>query len=64
MNSPDANFSARPVMYSALRCERPAERRVGRSLARTWAGVGKEGCVSWKRAVNFLRIEAAAAPET
>lgn len=39
-------------------------RSVGRSLAMTWAGEGKAGCVSGKSAVNFLRIEAAAAPET
>lgn len=51
-------------MYSALRCERPAVRRVGRSLVKTWAGDGKAGWVSSNRAVNFLRIEAAAAPET
>jgi hypothetical protein len=30
----------------------------------TCAGEGKAGCVSSKRAVNFLRMEAAAAPET
>lgn len=64
VNSPEANFSASPVMYSALRCERPAVRSVGMSFVRTWAGEGNAGCVSSKRAVNFLRIEAAAAPET
>lgn len=64
VNSPEANFSASPVMYSALRCESPAVRSVGMSFVRTWAGEGNAGCVSSKRAVNFLRIEAAAAPET
>jgi hypothetical protein len=51
-------------MYSALRWERPAVRSVGMSFEITWAGEGKDGCVSGKRAVNFLRIEAAAWPET
>jgi hypothetical protein len=51
-------------MYSALRWDRPAVRRVGKSFAMTCAGDGKEGCVSGKRAVNFLRMEAAACPET
>jgi hypothetical protein len=51
-------------MYSALRWDKPAVRRVGRSFAMTCAGEGKAGCVSSKRAVNFLRMEAAAAPET
>ena len=51
-------------MYSALRCERPAVRSVGMSSVRTWAGDGKAGWVEEKRAVNFLRIEAAAAPDT
>jgi hypothetical protein len=64
VNSPEANFSASPVMYSALRCERPAVRSVGISFVSTWAGEGNAGCVASKRAVNFLRIEAAAAPET
>lgn len=80
LSSPDWNFSASPVMYSALRWERPAERRVGMSLVRTWEGEGKEGWVGktkgelvgggggWGegdvRAVNFLRMEAAAWPET
>lgn len=39
-------------------------RRVGRSFVMTWAGEGKEGWVEEKRAVNFLRMDAAAAPET
>jgi hypothetical protein len=43
LSSPDANFSARPEMYSALRCERPAVRRVGRSFVMTCAGEGKSG---------------------
>jgi hypothetical protein len=64
VSSLDTNFSARPLMYSALRCESPAVRRVGRSLVRTWAGDGKAGWVSGKSAVNFLRIEAAAWPDT
>lgn len=64
VNSPEANFSASPLMYSALRCERPAVRSVGRSLVRIWAGVGKAGWVEGKRAVNLARMEDAAAPET
>lgn len=39
-------------------------RRVGRSFWTTCVGVGKEGWVSGKRAVNFFFMEAAAAPET
>lgn len=64
VSSPELNFSARPEMYSALRCERPAVRRVGRSFWITCAGDGKEGWVSGKRAVNFFLMEAAAAPDT
>lgn len=64
LSSPEANFSARPEMYSALRCERPAVRRVGRSFVMTWAGEGKAGCVSSNKPVNFFLMEAAAAPET
>jgi hypothetical protein len=60
VSSPLANFSASPEMYSALRCDSPAVRSVGRSLVRTWAGEGKEGCVSSKSAVNFFRMDAAA----
>jgi hypothetical protein len=47
-------------MYSALRRDRPAVRKVGRSFAMTCAGDGNAGCVSSKSAVNFLRIDAAA----
>jgi hypothetical protein len=64
VSSPLANFSASPEMYSALRWDKPAVRRVGRSFAMTCVGEGKAGCVSSKRAVNFLRMEAAAWPET
>lgn len=64
LNSPESNFSASPEMYSALRCESPAVRSAGRSLERTCAGEGNDGCVSGKRAVNFARMDAAAAPET
>jgi len=64
LSSPDENLCASPEMYSALRWDRPAVRSVGRSVDETCAGVGKEGWVWGKRDVNFLRIEAAAAPET
>ena len=60
LSSPEANFSARPEMYSAFRCDRPAVRSVGRSFCRTCDGDGKEGCVSGNSAVNFLRMLAAA----
>ena len=64
LSSPEANFSARPWMYSALRCESPAVRSVAISFATTWAGEGNAGWVSSNSAVNFLRMDAAAAPET
>ena len=51
-------------MYSALRWERPAVRSVGMEVCRTCVGVGKEGCVVGKRAVNLLRMEEAAWPDT
>jgi hypothetical protein len=35
VSSPDENFSASPDMYSALRWDRPAVRRVGRSFVIT-----------------------------
>jgi hypothetical protein len=35
LRSPEENFSASPLMYSALRWERPAVRRVGSGWART-----------------------------
>jgi hypothetical protein len=60
VSSPFANFSASPEMYSALRRDKPAVRKVGRSFAMTCAGDGNAGCVSSKSAVNFLRIDAAA----
>ena len=64
VSSPLTNFSARPLMYSAFRWESPAVRSAGRSFVRTCAGEGKAGWVSGQRAVNFLRIEAAAWPDT
>ena len=51
-------------MYSALRWDSPAVRRVGKERARTWEGDGKEGWVEGKRQVNFERMEAAAWLET
>lgn len=51
-------------MYSALRWDSPAVRRVGKGRDRTWEGEGKEGWVEGKRAVNFERMEAAAWLET
>jgi len=51
-------------MYSAFRCERPALRRWGISVAATWAGVGKPVGQGSKRETNLRLIEEAAAPET
>lgn len=56
-------------MYSALRWERPAVRRVSILLPQTWDGVGKMW--SWgssvsglNKATNLALIDFAAAPET
>lgn len=43
LRSPWSNFSASPVMYSALRCDRPAVRNVAMSFVRTREGEGKDG---------------------
>lgn len=69
LNSPLMNFSESPLMYSAFRSERPAWRRKGTLQAATWAGVGKlvaslASPSAWKRPINFLLIDEAAAPET
>lgn len=69
-SSPETNFSARPCIYSALRCERPAVRSVAISFSTTWAGVGKCFELSpvlggrMKRELNLFLMEEAAAPET
>jgi hypothetical protein len=75
-SSPEANFEASPWMYSALRWERPAVRRVSRGVEATREGAGKEECESeevgsresgregLKREMNLRFMEAAAAPET
>jgi hypothetical protein len=70
LNSPLANFSARPLIYSALRCESPAVRRVVISAAATCEGVGKicsssgVGEFGLKSATNLAWMDFAAAPET
>jgi hypothetical protein len=64
LSSPDANFSARPCTYSALRWDRPAVRSVSMDVAATDAGGGKPDGVGGKRSMNFFLIDAAAAPET
>lgn len=73
LNSPLANFSASPCIYSALRCDSPAVRSVAISQRATSCGVGNRerdtealssALVGSNSARNLLRIDFAAAPET
>lgn len=70
LNSPLANFSAKPLIYSALRSDRPAVRSVAISSAATCDGLGNTfeigdsvGSVL-KSDTNLALIDFAAAPDT
>ncbi len=70
LSSPEANFSASPLMYSAFRWDKPAVRRVVISAAATCEGVGNicsfssAGEFGLKSATNLAWMDLAAAPET
>lgn len=80
LSSPEANFSASPLIYSAFRSERPAWRKKGTLHCATSVGVGNDASsfcafsgvgTSFSRSAdllksstNFLLIDEAAAPDT
>ena len=71
LRSPQWNFSASPLIYSAFLSDRPAVRRNGIWQSKTWVGVGKTAGTSgdlsgvlWNRPINLFLMLFAAAPET
>lgn len=74
MSSPAANLAARPWMYSALRCDSPADRSLSMLAAATCEGVGNlfvavvvvaSAADAWsKRPMNRALMAFAAAPDT
>jgi hypothetical protein len=74
VSSPAANLAASPWMYSALRCDSPADRSRSMLAAATCDGVGNlffavvvvaSAAAAWSnRSMNRALMAFAAAPET